>query len=385
MSVTKSPALEDALRARATTAALLAGLLGISQGLRDDPDLRRLLLSALPSRHGDRAAIRLGHGMPIATLSHSGLVPLEARDAVEPVITLAELISLVSNTPSLSQAFGISLRKSRRLVDALCAGRPTSTDFDKASAHVDLAGPLAYLLSTRTNILVDLARDRLLKTGRNRPAEMQQYQDMVGSAAVLALVSVSGTRSEWFAPMALSFEWQNWSPSFPHTRERTIWSSLVGAHMAGAAGPAVMGRYLESLTREPVPMQAFDLLIGLVAIARRHPECREIVEHHLQSGAGAWLSRQSYVLMQHSAQAALSQPTRELDLRRIVAQIPPVADPAEPDRNGIYPGLALSACGALSSPRALVALERVRQHNSPSIFFNRAWHTEGSRETAHLN
>ena len=70
--------------------------------------------------------------------------------------------------------------------------------------------------------------------------------------------------------MARSFEWTNWTPSFPLTRERTVWLAAAAAKSAAALGPDVIEPYLRALAEGRHAYKVFDTLFGLTSIALAH-------------------------------------------------------------------------------------------------------------------
>ncbi len=71
----------------------------------------------------------------------------------------------------------------------------------------------------------------------------------------------------WQAPMATSFDWMNWTPSWLLFRERSLWLIAIAARMAASCGPAVIDRYFKTFERSHAPMKTFDALFGIVAAA----------------------------------------------------------------------------------------------------------------------
>lgn len=91
------------------------------------------------------------------------------------------------------------------------------------------------------------------------------------ASGTLSLLAAEPEARPWLVDMARTFEWRTWTPSFPYVRERSLWFTGVGAHMARAFGTAVTDRYLATLARSKRPFQAVDALTGLVAIALSEP------------------------------------------------------------------------------------------------------------------
>lgn len=99
------------------------------------------------------------------------------------------------------------------------------------------------------------------------PSARRAMHAVVISSAQLVLLSTSSEARAWLTPMAASFEWVNWTPSFPLVRERSLWLGACGAHAARGFGVGVVDRYLDALVRADAALKTLDALIGLVSIA----------------------------------------------------------------------------------------------------------------------
>jgi hypothetical protein len=83
----------------------------------------------------------------------------------------------------------------------------------------------------------------------------------------LSLLASPRDAHAWLTGLANSFEWLNWTPTFPLLRERTLWLSAVAARCAVAYGEGTIDKYLTTFSRAEHPMKCFDALFGLLAIA----------------------------------------------------------------------------------------------------------------------
>ena len=96
---------------------------------------------------------------------------------------------------------------------------------------------------------------------------IERYYGLLHTMAHLTLLASSPGAGHWLKGMAKSFTWVNWTPTFPLVRERTVWVAAAAARSASVFGTDVTPFYFEALARARHPMQIFDALFGLVAIA----------------------------------------------------------------------------------------------------------------------
>jgi hypothetical protein len=87
---------------------------------------------------------------------------------------------------------------------------------------------------------------------------------------------------EWLVGMAKSFEWGNWTPSFPLSRERMLAGALVGARAASRFGVGVIEGYGEVLATAGHATKSLDAIAAIAAIGIRHPAERDAVALHLE-------------------------------------------------------------------------------------------------------
>lgn len=147
---------------------------------------------------------------------------------------------------------------------------PTRAEFAELWRWAPLIEKQAYRIGARLIDLMESLRASALRepkaaSANNNPVE--RYYGLLHTMAHLTLLASSPGAGHWLKPMAKSFTWVNWTPTFPLVRERTVWVAAAAARSASVFGADVMPLYFEALARARHPMQIFDALFGLVAIA----------------------------------------------------------------------------------------------------------------------
>jgi hypothetical protein len=130
---------------------------------------------------------------------------------------------------------------------------------------------VAYRYCTLAVVLLDRLRPALV-VGLNEPdgppkQRLIEYWNLAHTMGHLSLLASPRDAHPWLAGLANSFEWLNWTPTFPLLRERTLWLSAVAARCAVAFGEGTIDKYLQTFSRAEHPLKKFDALFGLLAIA----------------------------------------------------------------------------------------------------------------------
>ncbi len=158
----------------------------------------------------------------------------------------------------------------RLLAGILDSDRRTFTQLAKWTPVIEIP---VYAIAARLMAVLDLTREGVLAVFATGDPDADRltlsYQKLVRALERTTLIATEAG-SSWLAAMAASFEWGNWSPSFPLTRERTLLGSLIGARAASRFGPGVVDDYFASLARARHPVHALDAIVGLTAIGLRH-------------------------------------------------------------------------------------------------------------------
>ena len=147
---------------------------------------------------------------------------------------------------------------------------PTRAEFEELWRWAPLIEKQAYRICARLIDLMESLRASALREPNAVEAtgdSVERYYGLLHTMAHLTLLSSSPGAGPWLSGMAKSFTWVNWTPTFPLVRERTVWVAAAAARSASVFGDDVMPLYFEALIRARHPMQVFDALFGLVAIA----------------------------------------------------------------------------------------------------------------------
>jgi len=147
---------------------------------------------------------------------------------------------------------------------------PTRAEFAELWRWAPLIEKQAYRIGARLIDLMESLRASALREPEAVEANknpVERYYGLLHTMTHLTLLASSPGAGHWLKAMAKSFTWVNWTPTFPLVRERTVWVAAAAARSASVFGADVMPLYFEALTRARHPMQIFDALFGLVAIA----------------------------------------------------------------------------------------------------------------------
>ncbi len=151
---------------------------------------------------------------------------------------------------------------------------PSRSTFEAVCRWAPLVETLADRFAARASSTLDAGRSAALGEAASGPLPADSvtslYYPLIHSAAHLTLISSDPGAGRWLADMARSFEWTNWTPSFPLTRERTVWLAAAAAKSAAAFGPDVIEPYLHALAEGRHAYKVFDTLFGLTSIALAH-------------------------------------------------------------------------------------------------------------------
>ena len=172
---------------------------------------------------------------------------------------------------------------------------PSRSTFEAVRRWAPLIEAPAYRFAARTSATLDAWRSAALREAANGPLPPQSvislYYPLIHSAAHLTLVSSDLGAGEWLADLVRSFEWINWTPSFPLTRERTVWLAAAAAKSAAAFGPDVVDRYLGALADGQHAYKVFDALFGLASIAMAHDRVLVPITKAIAAAQDASVSR----------------------------------------------------------------------------------------------
>lgn len=216
-------------------------------------------------------------------------------DAV-PAIDLNEI---VTSDPRVKEALRVAGSNSaaninaEHLISALFGPNEllTREEFTFLYGLSPMLEQLAYGSAAAIAASLDLARPHLLAVFHGhapyREATVSWYWRRIHAMAHLTLLASDQQARPWLADMASGFVWDNWTPTFPLLRERTVWLAACAARSAVAFGEPVVEKYLRSLAKARHPLKALDALFGLTAIGLSCPaatveilaEIRSLKEH----------------------------------------------------------------------------------------------------------
>ena len=262
----------DLVTAISTDVDEIIGIVALALTLDRDPELqielRRLsgvgdsetLSLKLPGPSGIMKLLPDGGLMVGHTLEGSGVDFNELIDTNEPMRTAIDRGRLRATAVAMQNVSPFFTPE--RL--------PTRGEFEELWQWAPLIEKQAYRICARLIDLMDSLRTSALREPKAVEAtgnSVERYYGLLHTMAHLTLLSSSPGAGSWLGGMAKSFTWVNWTPTFLLVRERTVWVAAAAARSASVFGADVMPFYFEALTRARHPMQVFDALFGLVAIA----------------------------------------------------------------------------------------------------------------------
>ena len=187
---------------------------------------------------------------------------------------LFDLASQLSDGGSRN-ALESELKTARRLVMSLLSDN--RQNFSELLGWAPLVEVSVYMLTPyllegleRMRPHVRIALTSVQPNADKLPGYYRESVHLLGRAMLLA----TDGGGSWLASMADAAISGHRIPSFPMTRERDLWSVLIGARAASRFGPSAIDRYLEVFGRASQPIRTLDALVGLAAIGLSHPETR---------------------------------------------------------------------------------------------------------------
>ncbi len=140
---------------------------------------------------------------------------------------------------------------------------------------------LATRISARAVMLVDGLRQEVLSALEAQAPEadlrVREYAGLVRMIADLQLMAADAGARPRLEGLGRSFQWRQWTPSWPLLRERRLEVTPAAAWSVHAFGPSFVESYLEALVRSNHLVLVLDALFGLIAIALSTPsEARTI-------------------------------------------------------------------------------------------------------------
>lgn len=175
-------------------------------------------------------------------------------------------------------------RGAARLVSALLeSDRQTFRQLAEWAPMIETA---VYAISARIVMALDATRADVLDAcaeNRSDADVLAMSYHRLTKALERATLIATEHGSARLVDTAKSFDWTNWTPSFPLSRERTLLGTLIGVRAASRLGPSLIDPYLDAFARARHPLKALDALVGLTAIALRHKSQRDGVIRRLEA------------------------------------------------------------------------------------------------------
>lgn len=248
-------------------------------------------LRALVLRGAKRRAFAQTFGSACLLVTERGLTL--SRDASETshAPSLDDLLrdvslSVAANRPPSSLR---PKKRADRMIQALLRGERAG--FVGLLAWAPVVEQIAYRATARISTMLDEDRGSIIQQRYRSAAKQRQllrrYWALATLMSRLTLLATTSGASSWLTEMSQSFVWTQWTPSIVLVRERLLGFATIGGRAAAEFGPGVLAGYEGALDRSRVPTLALDAVLGITAIALRHPttreDCRLIMRNRLQA------------------------------------------------------------------------------------------------------
>jgi hypothetical protein len=344
-----------------------------------------------------------GHGYTIDRKRQTGWSVVDLDDALR---TLPDFEQSLQDSMQRTYA----MRDAYSILEALFEPSPiqSRSNFHEIFAWAPLLEQMAYNAAMRILPVLDSLRSVVRLELKGTPGigatSLRAYWQLLHALGQLTLVASSNEARPWLADMAISFVWENWTPSFVLLRERTFWLAAIAARSAAAFGESVVDGYLRRLSQARHPMMIFDALFGLTAIGLANPPSKAWILAELDSMRDANLAltrdHSVYLISYESAVRVLSGPSvgqrefRELHWRAgsaagMATRPALIGDPTALSASGEYLGFSMLPFVADSShdehfPKFPAQSDREISRGKIAAAFRRAWVAEPTSPTRHL-
>lgn len=218
-----------------------------------------------------------------------------------------DLETLLPDSPLLGEHLQDAMRQSSAVPRASALLRPlldmrvlpSRGEFRRLYEWAPLLEHHAYRCASRLVGLLDMLRPHLHTSGdpdiRGRLL-LTYWCGMHIMGQMVLLASDFGARV-WLSDMARRVPWNNWTPTFPLMRERTVWLAGCAARSVIAFGPGVVDPYFARLASANHPTKIFDALFALSAVAISQPGESDAIRRQIELLKAATVNRQ----VQHMA------------------------------------------------------------------------------------
>jgi len=171
---------------------------------------------------------------------------------------------MVSREPTSDELWEIAYRRAGALGSDEIAQLVASSRLKGSESFAALMHIAGGLHEQRASLLAALVSD----SPPDRVALLRHWLDVpaLGNLAVCAF----GGDATWFADMVAEVRPRTWTPSFALTRERIMSVALRGAWAVGRLGAIEVDLYALALRCPAQPLEHFDAVLALAAIAQRH-------------------------------------------------------------------------------------------------------------------
>lgn len=276
----------------------VVAVVAIASTLDRDSDLRRKLRRYADCPNDHPLNLELSVGSAGLQLRPDG--SLHPVRSAELQIT-TNFDTLISQNPELQHMIKLALPKITENVKATIlpfvapGALPSREQYDRLERWAPLIEAPAYRFCARALGELDSWRGSALVEAQedisDRDTVIERYYALIHTVAHLTLLCSSQGATPWLYDMGKSLTCNEWTPTFPLARERTLWLAAAAARSAIAFGADVVDRYVDVLVSATDVTQLFDALLGLTAIGLSDRNVRDRIADHIAAEENATLRR----------------------------------------------------------------------------------------------
>jgi hypothetical protein len=292
----KASMLADNLR---SISNLISERMAFGLALERDPELASSFSKEIIDENGvKRVGILIDEAGPVIYMNDQRIESISliyVRSDEQTVKPIADS----ENLGEVSAAFlrtNASRDASQLVTDLLTHPSNLSRErFLEAMKWRDLYAISAYKWMTIASMLLEISRPKMKNTVAKRTIKQRfvalEYDNFVQAMGVMGSLACAGNDNRWLSDVPSILTGTTWTPSYVLTRERTMLSTSQGSFIAAAFGLEAIPIYFRRLEESDKPFALFDAVLGLVSIANRYGECKDIVLEGISESLKAQSSR----------------------------------------------------------------------------------------------
>lgn len=266
-------------------AALISERIAFGLALERDLEFASSLSEEIVDENGrKRVGVLIDEAGPVIYLNKQGIESI----SLIYVQTGAEVIRPIAGGDKLAEISNAFLRTnanrdaSQLVTELLTNPSGLSRErFLEAMRWRDLYAVSAYKWMTMASMLLEISRSKMKNTVVKRNIKQRyvalEYDSFVQAMGVMGSLACAGPDNSWLSDVSSILIGKTWTPSYVLTRERTMLATSQGSFMASAFGLEAIPIYFRRLEKSDLPFAIFDAVLGLVSVANRYAESKDVV------------------------------------------------------------------------------------------------------------